>query len=62
MLITTGFDLPGYDIISVQGEIFGLTVRARNIGAGCIAGLALVRRATGTHAAGKHQGVRRQPG
>ncbi len=39
MLITTGFDLPGYDIISVQGEIFGLTVRARNIGAGCIAGL-----------------------
>ena len=26
MLITTGFDLPGYDITSVQGEIFGLTV------------------------------------
>ena len=38
MLITTGFDLPGYEITSVQGEIFGLTVRARNIGAGCIAG------------------------
>ncbi len=39
MLITTGFDLPGYEITSVQGEIFGLTVRSRNIGAGCIAGL-----------------------
>src|SRR3954466_4642816 len=39
MLITTAFDLPGYDIASVQGEVFGITVRARNIGAGCIAGL-----------------------
>src|SRR3954453_10532478 len=39
MLITTGFDLPGYEITAVQGEVFGLTVRARNIGAGCIAGL-----------------------
>lgn len=39
MLITTAFDLPGYEITSVQGEIFGLTVRARNVGAGCIAGL-----------------------
>ena len=39
MLITTSIDLPGYDIIAVQGEVFGLTVRSRNIGAGCIAGL-----------------------
>ena len=39
MLITTAFDFPGYEILSVQGEIFGITVRARNIGAGCIAGL-----------------------
>jgi uncharacterized protein YbjQ (UPF0145 family) len=39
MLITTAFDFPGYDILAVQGEIFGITVRARNIGAGCIAGL-----------------------
>jgi uncharacterized protein YbjQ (UPF0145 family) len=39
MLITTAFDLPGYDIVAVQGEVFGLTVRSRNIGAGCIAGL-----------------------
>jgi uncharacterized protein YbjQ (UPF0145 family) len=38
MLITTSIDLPGYEIIAVQGEVFGLTVRARNIGAGCIAG------------------------
>ena len=39
MLITTGNDLPGYQIVAVHGEVFGLTVRARNIGAGCIAGL-----------------------
>ena len=37
MLITTAFDFPGYEIAAVQGEIFGITVRARNIGAGCIA-------------------------
>jgi uncharacterized protein YbjQ (UPF0145 family) len=39
MLITTANDLPGYEIVAVQGEVFGLTVRARNIGAGCMAGL-----------------------
>jgi uncharacterized protein YbjQ (UPF0145 family) len=39
VLITTSFDLPGYDIAAVQGEVFGLTVRSRNIGAGCLAGL-----------------------
>jgi uncharacterized protein YbjQ (UPF0145 family) len=39
MLITTAFEFPGYDIVAVQGEIFGITVRARNIGAGCVAGL-----------------------
>lgn len=39
MLITTSFDLPGYEITAVQGEVFGLTVRSRNIGAGCLAGL-----------------------
>ncbi|HMK10585.1 MAG TPA: heavy metal-binding domain-containing protein [Acidimicrobiales bacterium] len=39
MLITTAFDFPGYETIAVQGEIFGLTVRARNIGSGCVAGL-----------------------
>jgi uncharacterized protein YbjQ (UPF0145 family) len=39
MLITTSIDLPGYEITAVLGEVFGITVRARNIGAGCIAGL-----------------------
>jgi uncharacterized protein YbjQ (UPF0145 family) len=39
MLITTSIDLPGYDVTAVLGEVFGLTVRSRNIGAGCIAGL-----------------------
>ena len=38
MLITTSIDLPGYDITAVLGEVFGLTVRSRNIGAGCVAG------------------------
>ncbi len=39
MLITTSIDLPGYDVSAVLGEVFGLTVRSRNIGAGCLAGL-----------------------
>ncbi|MDA8277225.1 MAG: YbjQ family protein [Actinomycetota bacterium] len=32
MLITTANDLPGYQIEEVLGEVFGLTVRIRNIG------------------------------
>jgi uncharacterized protein YbjQ (UPF0145 family) len=32
MIITTMNDLPGYQIDEVLGEVFGLTVRARNIG------------------------------
>ncbi len=32
MLITTGNDLPGYNVTEVLGEVFGLTVRSRNIG------------------------------
>jgi uncharacterized protein YbjQ (UPF0145 family) len=32
MLITTMNDLPGYEIEEVLGEVFGLTVRSRNIG------------------------------
>lgn len=39
MLISTTFDLAGYDVTANLGEVFGLTVRARNVGAGCIAGL-----------------------
>jgi uncharacterized protein YbjQ (UPF0145 family) len=32
MLITTGNDLPGWEIEEVFGEVFGLTVRSRNVG------------------------------
>jgi uncharacterized protein YbjQ (UPF0145 family) len=39
MLITTANDLPGYQIQEVYGEVFGLTVRSRNIGSQLGAGL-----------------------
>ena len=32
MLITTTNDVPGYAIDEVYGEVFGLTVRSRNLG------------------------------
>ena len=32
MLISTMNDLPGYQIEEVFGEVFGLTVRSRNVG------------------------------
>lgn len=32
MIITTMNDLPGYEVEEVIGEVFGLTVRSRNIG------------------------------
>jgi len=32
VLITTGNDLPGYIVDEVYGEVFGLTVRSRNVG------------------------------
>jgi uncharacterized protein YbjQ (UPF0145 family) len=32
MIITTMNELPGYTIDEVMGEVFGLTVRSRNIG------------------------------
>src|SRR6202522_1957388 len=32
MIISTMNDLPGYEIQEVLGEVFGLTVRARNLG------------------------------
>lgn len=31
MLIATTNDLPGYEITEVLGEVFGLTVRSRNV-------------------------------
>ena len=32
MLIATTNDLPGYEVTEVLGEVFGLTVRSRNVG------------------------------
>jgi uncharacterized protein YbjQ (UPF0145 family) len=32
MLISTMNDIPGYEITQVLGEVFGLTVRSRNVG------------------------------
>jgi uncharacterized protein YbjQ (UPF0145 family) len=32
VLITTGNDLPGYEITETLGEVMGLTVRSRNVG------------------------------
>jgi uncharacterized protein YbjQ (UPF0145 family) len=31
IIITTMNDLPGYEIVQVHGEVFGLIVRARNV-------------------------------
>jgi uncharacterized protein YbjQ (UPF0145 family) len=39
VLITTTNDLPGYEVVEVFGEVFGLTVRSRNIGSQFGAGL-----------------------
>ncbi|HUK43732.1 MAG TPA: YbjQ family protein [Gaiellaceae bacterium] len=39
MLITTANDIPGYSIDEVYGEVFGLTVRSRNLGSQVGAGL-----------------------
>ena len=39
MLISTMNDLPGHEIDEVYGEVFGLTVRSRNIGSQIGAGL-----------------------
>jgi len=39
VLITTANDIPGYSIEEVYGEVFGLTVRSRNLGSQVGAGL-----------------------
>ncbi len=39
MLISTMNDLPGHEIEEVFGEVFGLTVRSRNVGSQIGAGL-----------------------
>ena len=32
MIVTTMNDIPGYEVSEVYGEVFGLTVRSRNLG------------------------------
>jgi len=39
VLITTTNDVPGYEVEEVLGEVFGLTVRSRNVGSQIGAGL-----------------------
>ena len=39
MLVVTSNDIAGYQIRAVFGEVFGVTVRSRNVGAGFTAGL-----------------------
>jgi uncharacterized protein YbjQ (UPF0145 family) len=39
VIITTMNDIPGYEIEEVFGEVFGLTVRSRNLGSQLGAGL-----------------------
>jgi uncharacterized protein YbjQ (UPF0145 family) len=39
MIISTMNDLPGYEVDEVLGEVFGLTVRSRNVGSQLGAGL-----------------------
>src|SRR5207244_7712131 len=39
MIVTTMNDLPGYEVEEVIGEVFGLTVRSRNLGSQIGAGL-----------------------
>jgi uncharacterized protein YbjQ (UPF0145 family) len=33
VLISTGNDLPGYEIVQTHGVVYGITVRSRNLGA-----------------------------
>lgn len=42
MLISTMNDIPGYEVTAVLGEVFGLTVRSRNVGSQMGAGLKAV--------------------
>jgi uncharacterized protein YbjQ (UPF0145 family) len=39
VIIATTNDLPGYEVQEVLGEVFGLTVRSRNVGSQVGAGL-----------------------
>ena len=39
MILSTMNDLPGYEITEVLGEVFGITVRSRNVGSQIGAGV-----------------------
>lgn len=39
MIITTTENVPGYRVVDVKGEVFGLVVRSRGLGGNIIAGL-----------------------
>jgi len=39
VLITTMNDVPGHEVVEVFGEVFGLTVRSRNLGSVITSGL-----------------------
>lgn len=39
MILSTMNDLPGYEVTEVLGEVFGITVRSRNVGSQIGAGL-----------------------
>ena len=42
VLLSTMNDLPGYEVVTVHGEVFGLIVRARNVFSNIGAGLRTV--------------------
>ncbi|GAB2545131.1 YbjQ family protein [Nocardia heshunensis] len=39
MLVSTMNDLPGYEVVEVLGDVFGLTVRSRHLGSQIGAGI-----------------------
>ena len=39
MIVVTMNDIPGYEVEEVIGEVFGLTVRSRNIGSMIVSGI-----------------------
>ncbi|MFI1917660.1 YbjQ family protein [Nocardia sp. NPDC020380] len=39
MIVSTMNDLPGYEVVEVLGDVFGLTVRSRHLGSQIGAGL-----------------------
>jgi len=39
MIVVTMNDIPGYEVEEVIGEVFGLTVRSRNVGSYLMSGL-----------------------